>query len=435
MDDDEIPTLLEVEPPVERDPSSTNVPDVTVPLTIITGFLGAGKSTLIRRILTERHGYRIAVIMNEFGDTADIESKTVNVSSEDDPTAENSEEILELANGCLCCSIKDSGIAAIEKLMQRKGVFDHILLETTGLADPGPIASMFWQNEEYTTGLGRDIHLDGVVCVVDAVFGQKQIEEDRNVDGIGESLRYPLYHSTLNASLFDVSLLYARQIASADVILLNKVDLAGTVQADHLQTLIAHVNPAATLYRTIRGVINLVDIMGIGAYGPERLVRERQAVAAELHDASHDHDCDATCDSGEHAHHVGPHHYELRGISSLQIRCAVLTAEQLQKLDEWIRTALWENYLPGDDPNPSASNRVEILRCKGIFTSAEGETLVLQGVRSIYEISVVEVSSDKRGSVGLPDEGKLVLIGKGLNGRVRRSLEAVVGGSSERFAS
>lgn len=157
-----------------------------VPLTIICGFLGAGKSTLLkwvilyiifnladgtrRRILTEYHGYRIAVIMNEFGDTAVgfttnvpcvlsdqadgrilkvlstefsrciswwWSAKTINVSSADDPTAENSEEFLELANGCLCCSIKDSGIAAIEKLMQRKGAFDHILLETTGLADPG----------------------------------------------------------------------------------------------------------------------------------------------------------------------------------------------------------------------------------------------------------------------------------------------------------
>lgn len=118
-------------------------------------------------------------------------AKTINVTSPDDPSKQ-SEEFLELANGCLCCSIKDSGIAAIEKLMQRKGAFDHILLETTGLADPGvglrllyidnllshvgysgPIASIFWQNEEYAVGLGKDIHLDGVVCVVDAVFGRQ----------------------------------------------------------------------------------------------------------------------------------------------------------------------------------------------------------------------------------------------------------------------
>ena len=83
------------------------------------------------------------------------------------------EDFLELANGCLCCSIKDQGVAAIEKLMQRKGAFDYILLETTGLADPGPIASIFWQNEEYGDGLSQSVVLDGVVCVVDAVYGEK----------------------------------------------------------------------------------------------------------------------------------------------------------------------------------------------------------------------------------------------------------------------
>jgi len=132
-----VETVLPVDenpPPKQSPPSSARVP-----LTIICGFLGAGKSTLLKRILTERHGYRIAVIMNEFGDTADIEAKTINVSSAEDPAAEQTEEFLELANGCLCCSIKDTGVAAIEKLMQKKGAFDYILLETTGLADPGQL--------------------------------------------------------------------------------------------------------------------------------------------------------------------------------------------------------------------------------------------------------------------------------------------------------
>ncbi|KAF9649929.1 cobW-domain-containing protein, partial [Thelephora ganbajun] len=110
-----------------------------VPVTIISGFLGAGKSTLVKSVvLTERHGYRIAVIMNEFGDTAPGQTqkqttKTINVFSD----SQQSEEFLELANGCLCCGIKDSGVAAIENLIKRKGAFDYILLETTGLADPG----------------------------------------------------------------------------------------------------------------------------------------------------------------------------------------------------------------------------------------------------------------------------------------------------------
>ncbi|KAI9058447.1 cobW-domain-containing protein, partial [Trametes sanguinea] len=374
----------------------------TVPLTIICGFLGAGKSTLVRRILTERHGYRIAVIMNEFGDTAMKLAKTINVSSPDDPT-QQSEEVLELANGCLCCSIKDTGAAAIEKLMQRKGAFDHILLETTGLADPGPIASMFWQNEEFSMGLGRDIHLDGVVCVVDAVFGRQQMEEDHAADGIGESLR---------------------QIAAADVILLNKVDLVPPADADALEEMIRGVNPAASLYRTVRGEIDLKYLMGIDAYRSRQLLSEiRKAATHHHHPNTHEHGQDHTCDNAhEHEDHRSPTHYELRGISSLQIDCPKLSAAQLDKLDEWIRTVLWEKQLPNQSSGPTGTVTVaaiEVLRCKGIFVAENGELHVLQGVRNLYEIAKVEEGEEE---LGLPDTGKLVLIGKGLQESVRRSL-------------
>ncbi|KAI0335829.1 cobW-domain-containing protein [Cubamyces sp. BRFM 1775] len=367
-------------------------PSRTVPLTIICGFLGAGKSTLVRRILTERHGYRIAVIMNEFGDTADIEAKTINVSSPDDPS-EQSEEILELANGCLCCSIKDSGAAAIEKLMQRKGAFDYILLETTGLADPGPIASMFWQNEEFSMGLGRDIHLDGVVCVVDAVFGQQQMQEDHAADGIGESLR---------------------QIAAADVILLNKVDLVSPAEADATEEMIRHTNPAASFYRTVRGEIDLKHIMGVDAYASRQLLDQTRKTSTQCyHDGEHDHD-----HNHAHEHEKAPTHYELRGISSLQVNCPKLSQTQLSKLDEWIRTVLWEKQLPNRPSN--ASNALEVLRCKGLFVTEDGEVHVLQGVRELYEIAKVKEGGEAE--LGLPDTGKLVLIGKGLNEDVRRSL-------------
>jgi G3E family GTPase len=160
-----------------------------------------------------------------------IPAKSINVSTAENNPGEGSEEFLELANGCLCCSVKNSGAAAIEKLMEKKGAFDYILLEATGLADPGksdnagdgtvpsvifsnsgPIASMFWQNEEYSGGLGTQIRLDSVICVVDSVFGMKvkhnhpsrqatqtisqQIEEDKAGEGVGESLRYGLPYIT-----------------------------------------------------------------------------------------------------------------------------------------------------------------------------------------------------------------------------------------------
>ncbi|KNZ78279.1 COBW domain-containing protein 1 [Termitomyces sp. J132] len=305
-----------------------------VPLTIICGFLGAGKSTLLKRILTERHGYRIAVIMNEFGDTADIESRTVNVSSSPE---EQSEEILELANGCLCCSIKDSGVAAIEKLMQRKGAFDHILLETTGLADPGPIASIFWHNEEFASGLGRDIVLDGVICVVDAFFGKQarflQMEEDHSEDHIGESLK---------------------QIAGSDVILLNKVDLVASDVLAEVESLIQQINPAAPIYSTIRGDVDLGRIMA---------------------------------------------------------------------LDTWIRAVLWENSVPGSSAG-SETPELLVLRCKGLITVEDGTQYVLQGVRSMYDMAKIE--RDAEGDIGVPQIGKIVLIGKGLDETVRRSLENAI---------
>ncbi|KAJ7857658.1 CobW/HypB/UreG, nucleotide-binding domain-containing protein [Mycena olivaceomarginata] len=374
-DDEEIPVLIEHEEKPQNEQSRK------VPLTIICGFLGAGKSTLLKRILTEQHGFRIAVIMNEFGDTADIEAKTINVAAE----GEESEEFLELANGCLCCSIKDTGIAAIEKLMQRKGAFDHILLETTGLADPGPIAALFWHNEEFATGLGRDISLDGVICVVDAVFGPQQMEEDHASDTVGESLR---------------------QIAGADILILNKTDLASPESLTTTAGLLRGVNPAAPIYRTVRAEIDVGRLLGVRAYA-----------APPAFPPSHEHDHN----HGDHDDHAPePTHYELRGISSLLVAVPVLSRAKLDALDEWVRTVLWEQRLPGDVDAPASP--LTVLRCKGLFVLDSGAQYVLQGVRNMYDIAEAE------DALGVPDAGKLVLIGTGLDARVRESLERVWAG-------
>ncbi|KAH9002610.1 CobW domain-containing protein [Lactarius hatsudake] len=388
-DDEDVPIL--VESGFESVPAANDDKPAghQVPLTIISGFLGAGKSTLLKRILTEHHGYRIAVIMNEFGDTADIESRAINVSSASDPTAESSEEFLELSNGCLCCSIKDTGVAAIEKLMQRKGAFDYILLETTGLADPGPIASIFWHNEEFNRGKGKDIVLDGVVCVVDAVFGKQQMEEDHGQEGIGESLR---------------------QIAAADVILLNKTDLVTTADLRSTEDLLREVNPTVTIHYTIRANIDLKEVVNIRAY-TSRVPLDVGISRLGDHDhAMHGH--------GESHNHST--HYEVRGISSLQVSCPVLSSTQQERLEEWIRTVLWESQLPGHSTS-DRDRSLEVLRCKGIFGTQSGQTLVLQGVRNLYELE--PLAGD---DVGLPEHGKLVFIGKGLDDAVRKSLENIL---------
>lgn len=147
------------------DSSDEEVPELIlavfkpVPVTIITGYLGAGKTTLLNYILNEQHDKKIAVILNEFGEGSALE-KSVSVGQD----GELYEEWLELRNGCLCCSVKDNGVKAIENLMTKRGKFDYVLLETTGLADPGPIASIFWLDKE----LGSDIFLDGIVTVIDS---------------------------------------------------------------------------------------------------------------------------------------------------------------------------------------------------------------------------------------------------------------------------
>ncbi|XP_062369038.1 zinc-regulated GTPase metalloprotein activator 1A-like isoform X6 [Cinclus cinclus] len=155
-------------------------PGRKIPVTIITGYLGAGKTTLLNYILTEQHSKRIAVILNEFGEGSALE-KSLSISQ----GGELYEEWLELRNGCLCCSVKDNGVKAIENLMQRRGKFDYILLETTGLADPGAVASMFWVDSE----LGSDIYLDGIVSVVDAKYGLQHLTEEKPDGLINEASR------------------------------------------------------------------------------------------------------------------------------------------------------------------------------------------------------------------------------------------------------
>ncbi|PNF43386.1 COBW domain-containing protein 1 [Cryptotermes secundus] len=184
-----------------------------VPVTIITGYLGAGKTTLLNYILTEQHEKRIAVILNEFGEGSALE-RSVAVGQ----AGELYEEWLELRNGCLCCSVKDNGVKAIENLMTKRGKFDYILLETTGLADPGPIASIFWLDKE----LGSDIFLDGIVTVIDSKHGLKQLGVKPQLETSDECGK-----DSLNEAV--------RQVALADLIIVNKVDLVNQEQLAELK--------------------------------------------------------------------------------------------------------------------------------------------------------------------------------------------------------
>ncbi len=203
--------------------------DPRTPVTVLTGFLGAGKTTLLNRILTEQHGKRIAVIENEFGE----------VGVDNDLVINAEEEIFEMNNGCICCTVRGDLIRILSNLMKRKDKFDYILIETTGLADPGPVVQTFFMDDE----LKAKLRVDGIVTLVDA--------------------RHIVHH-------IDDAAEAKEQIAFADVILLNKTDLVELGDLETLERRITSMNGAAKLYRTQNAAIDLDAVLNVGGFNLDR---------------------------------------------------------------------------------------------------------------------------------------------------------------------
>ncbi|GAA5975932.1 hypothetical protein JCM21900_004670 [Sporobolomyces salmonicolor] len=401
----EIPTRSK--PLAVPDDSDDEVPELVeehrkVPMTIVTGYLGSGKSTLLDYILRTQHGRRIAVIMNEFGDTSDIESKAISVQTDDALV----EEWLELNNGCLCCSVRDTGLSAIISLMEKKGRFDQIVLETTGLADPAPIIQAFW-NEP---ALNLDVALDAVVAVVDAAGIEKQLRDPRPDGSYNEA---------------------QRQVATADVILLNKVDLVTLSDVSRIESTLHSINSTAVIHRTTRSTLDLSLLLDLNMYAtPDAPIHQRTLAPFAQPDPSSS--CDRCADDPSHSHShpkpdspratSSPH---ANDISSVTIPLPVLRAVETGVFHHLVSALIWDGHLPRlsasscasapSTPCPEAEAearepQLDLLRAKAFLRTTDGRSFILQGVRDVFDVAEVPDASANISDV----QPKLVLIGRGL---------------------
>ena len=348
-----------------------------IPVTVLTGYLGAGKTTLLNRILSEDHGRRYAVIVNEFGE----------IGIDGDLAVGADEEVFEMNNGCVCCTVRGDLIRVLQGLMKRQASatrgFDAIVVETTGLADPGPVAQTFFVDEE----VKARTRLDSVTTVVDAKHVLLTLSESREA---------------------------REQIAFADQIILNKTDLVSEAELKMIENRLRRLNPLAAIHRAVRSQVALDAVLGRGGFDLERITALDPQFLNPAHGEDghvHDEDCEHDHDHHDHDHHGHAHGGHAERLEADDVRGVSL---RFDRPVDGVKITRWLNELLADQ-GP------DILRAKGIVNVAgEDRRLVFQAVHMMLEGDLQRPWGAEE-----PRESRMVFIGRNLDeARLKAGFEA-----------